>query len=30
MQYREAGMFNLASVYFGSLKLGLTRASVEG
>ncbi len=30
MQYREAGMFNSASVYFGPLKLGTTRASVGG
>ncbi|MBN9623050.1 MAG: heparin lyase I family protein [Actinobacteria bacterium] len=29
MQYREAGMFSMASVYFGSLNLGTTRASVE-
>ena len=29
-QYREAGMFESASVYFGALKLGETRASVEG
>jgi Polysaccharide lyase len=28
MQYREAGMFETASVYFGSLKLGATRAAV--
>jgi hypothetical protein len=30
MQYREAGMFDSASVYFGPLKLGTTRESVEG
>jgi hypothetical protein len=30
MQYREAGMFASASVYFGPLKLGTTRASVSG
>jgi hypothetical protein len=30
MQYREAGMFDTASVYFGPLKLGTTRASVGG
>jgi polysaccharide lyase-like protein len=30
MQYREAGMFGTASVYFGPLKLGTTRAAVEG
>jgi len=30
MQYREAGMFDSASVYFGPLKLGTTRASVGG
>jgi hypothetical protein len=30
MQYREAGMFASASVYFGALTIGKTRASVEG
>jgi Polysaccharide lyase len=30
MQYREAGMFASASVYFGPLKLGTTRESVGG
>jgi hypothetical protein len=30
MQYREAGMFDSATVYFGSLQVGVTRASVEG
>lgn len=30
MQYREAGMFDSASVYFGPLKLGATRESVAG
>lgn len=30
MQYREAGMFDSASVYFGALKVGKTRASVGG
>jgi hypothetical protein len=30
MNYREAGMFDSASVYFGPLKLGTTRASVGG
>lgn len=30
MNYREAGMFDSSTVYFGSLKLGKTRASVEG
>jgi hypothetical protein len=30
MQYREAGMFGTASVYFGPLKLGTTREAVEG
>jgi hypothetical protein len=30
MQYREAGMFESASVFFGPLKLGLTRESVGG
>jgi len=30
MQYREAGMFETATVYFGALKLGRTRASVGG
>ncbi len=30
MQYREAGMFESASVYFGPLKLGTTRESVGG
>ncbi len=30
MQYREAGMFNSASTYFGPLKLGTTRAAVGG
>jgi hypothetical protein len=30
MQYREEGMFSSASVYFGALKLGESRASVEG
>lgn len=30
MNYREAGMFNSATVYFGPLLLGNTRASVEG
>jgi hypothetical protein len=29
MQYREEGMFSSASVYFGALKLGESRASVE-
>jgi len=30
MQYREAGMFDSASVYFGPLKVGRTQASVSG
>ena len=30
MQYREAGMFDSATVYFGALKVGKTRASVGG
>jgi Polysaccharide lyase len=30
MQYRMKDMFSTASVYFGALKLGSTRASVEG
>jgi hypothetical protein len=30
MQYREAGMFDSASVYFGALLVGKTRASVGG
>jgi hypothetical protein len=30
MQYREAGMFDTGSVFFGPLKLGLTRESVGG
>jgi hypothetical protein len=30
MQYREAGMFETASVYFGPLLLGDSRESVEG
>lgn len=30
MQYREEGMFESASVFFGSLKLGLTREAVGG
>ncbi|HEV7562055.1 MAG TPA: heparin lyase I family protein [Solirubrobacterales bacterium] len=30
MQYREAGMFDSGSVFFGPLKLGLTRESVGG
>ena len=30
MQYREAGMFETGSVYFGALKLGTSRGSVEG
>jgi Polysaccharide lyase len=30
MQYREEGMFDSASVYFGALKVGTTRASVGG
>jgi hypothetical protein len=30
MQYREAGMFESASVYFGPLEIGQTRASVGG
>lgn len=30
MQYREAGMFASGSVYFGALKLGSSRAAVEG
>jgi hypothetical protein len=30
MQYREAGMFDSASVYFGPLRVGKTRASVGG
>lgn len=29
-QYRKVGMFESASVYFGALKLGTTRAAVEG
>lgn len=28
MQYRERGMFNTGSIYFGPLKLGTTRSSV--
>jgi hypothetical protein len=30
MQYREAGMFETATVYFGPLQIGKTRASVDG
>jgi hypothetical protein len=30
MQYRQAGMFETATVYFGALKIGKTRASVGG
>jgi Polysaccharide lyase len=30
MQYRQAGMFETATVYFGALKVGKTRASVGG
>jgi hypothetical protein len=30
MQYRKVGMFKTASVYFDHLKLGKTRAAVEG
>jgi hypothetical protein len=30
MQYREAGMFSSATVYFGALKIGETRESVAG
>ena len=30
MQYRKAGMFDSASVYFGSLRIGTTRESVGG
>lgn len=30
MQYREAGMFDVATLYFGALKLGRTRVSVGG
>ena len=30
MQYREAGMFETATVYFGVLKVGSSRASVGG
>jgi hypothetical protein len=30
MQYRKAGMFQTASVYFGALKVGASRASVGG
>jgi Polysaccharide lyase len=30
MQYREAGMFDTGTVYFGALTLGETRESVEG
>lgn len=30
MQYREAGMFASASLYFGALKIGASRESVEG
>ena len=30
MQYRMADMFQSASVYFGALKVGATRAAVEG
>jgi outer membrane biosynthesis protein TonB len=30
MQYRKAGMFSSATVYFGALKLGDSRASVGG
>jgi Polysaccharide lyase len=30
MQYREVGMFETATVYFGSLQVGKTRASVGG
>jgi Polysaccharide lyase len=30
MNYREAGMFESATVYFGALKVGLSRASVDG
>ncbi len=30
MQYRQAGMFSTATVYFGALKVGSTRASVGG
>jgi hypothetical protein len=30
MNYREAGMFETATVYFGALKVGTIRASVAG
>lgn len=30
MQYREAGMFDTGTVYFGGLAIGASRASVEG
>jgi hypothetical protein len=30
MNYREVGMFETATVYFGALKVGLTRTSVGG
>lgn len=30
MQYRQAGMFNSTSVYFGPLRVGTSRASVGG
>jgi len=30
MQYREAGMFSSATLYFGALKIGETRESVAG
>jgi outer membrane biosynthesis protein TonB len=30
MQYRKAGMFNSGTIYFGPLKIGASKASVEG
>jgi hypothetical protein len=30
MQYRQAGMFESATVYIGPLEIGTSRASVEG
>jgi hypothetical protein len=29
MQYRQAGMFRTGTVYFGPLRIGPTRATVE-
>jgi hypothetical protein len=30
MQYRQKGLFDVATVYFGALKVGTTRAAVGG